>query len=257
MGIQQLKSLKILVIGDYCIDIFKYGHCNRLSPEAPVPVFLYNHEIKTDGMAGNVFNNIKSLKADVELLISNRDTIKERYVDIKSKQHIIRADYEKLSPEISSGLSKLNKYNAIVIADYNKGSVTKDVFKKITDSYDGPIFIDSKKQDLSIYGHKNSIIKINQQEFEKANVPLNCELIVTLGSDGAMKDGIIYPTKKVEVFDVSGAGDSFMAGLVVQYLLTRNFDHAIKFANVCATNVVTKTGTSCIDFEEVKNDLCF
>ena len=37
--IQQLKSLNVLVIGDYCIDQFSYGSCLRLSPEAPVPVF--------------------------------------------------------------------------------------------------------------------------------------------------------------------------------------------------------------------------
>jgi D-beta-D-heptose 7-phosphate kinase/D-beta-D-heptose 1-phosphate adenosyltransferase len=72
-----------------------------------------------------------------------------------------------------------------------------------------------------------------------------------------MKDGIIYPTKKVEVFDVSGAGDSFMAGLVIQFLLTKKFDDAINFANSCASNVVKKSGTAIIDFEEVKDDLRF
>lgn len=257
MDIQRLKLLKVLIIGDYCIDIFKYGYCNRLSPEAPVPVFLYDHETKTDGMAGNVFNNIKSLKVEADLLVSSKETIKERYVDLKSKHHLLRADYEKPLPELVSGLSKLQKYDAIVIADYNKGTITKNVFEKIISEYDGPIFIDSKKNDLSIYKHTNSILKINQQEFEKAKIPSDTNLIITLGSDGAMKDGKIYPTKKVEVFDVSGAGDSFMAGLVVQYLLTKNFDDAIMFANSCASNVVTKTGTAIVNFDEVKSDLRF
>lgn len=257
MDIQRLKSLKILVVGDYCVDIFKYGYCNRLSPEAPVPVFLFDHETKMHGMAGNVLNNIKIFNVKADLLVSNKQTIKERYVDIKSKQHLIRADYELPSPELNSGFSKLEKYDAIVLADYNKGTITKNVFEKIVKQYSGPIFIDSKKQDLSIYSHKNSIIKINQQEFEKAKLPSNTEIIITLGADGAMHNNVVYPTKKVEVFDVSGAGDSFMAGLVIQYLLTNNFNDAIKFANICATNVVKKTGTAIIDFEEVKRDLRF
>lgn len=257
MDIQRLKSLKVLVIGDYCTDIFKYGKCDRLSPEAPVPVFLYEYETKTDGMAGNVCSNIKSLKIDTTLLVSNKETIKERFVDIKSKQHLIRVDYEKQAPELSSGLTRLEKYDAIVISDYNKGTITKNVFEKISKNYDGPMFIDSKKEDLTIFSHQNSIIKINQQEFEKARMPSNTNIIVTLGSGGAMKDGIIYPTKKVEVFDVSGAGDSFMAGLVTQYLLTKNFVDAINFANICASNVVKKIGTAIIDFEEVKYDIRF
>lgn len=256
MDIQQLKLLKILVIGDYCTDIFKYGHCNRLSPEAPVPVFLFDHEIKTEGMAGNVYNNIKALKVQTDLKVSSKEIIKERYVDIRSKHHLLRVDYEKKSPELHMGFS-LKKYDAIVIADYNKGTITKNIFNKIVKNYTGPIFIDSKKQDLSIYNHKNCIIKINQQEFEKANISLIGDLIITLGSEGAMKDGITYPTKKVEVFDVSGAGDSFMAGLVIQYLLTKKFDDAINFANCCASSVVKKSGTAVIDFEEVKNDLRF
>jgi D-beta-D-heptose 7-phosphate kinase/D-beta-D-heptose 1-phosphate adenosyltransferase len=256
MDIQQLKSLKILVIGDYCVDVFKYGHCNRLSPEAPVPVFLFDREIKSEGMAGNVYNNIKALKAQVDLKVSSKETIKERYVDLKSKHHLLRADYEKPSPELQVGF-KLDKYDAIVIADYNKGTISKNVFNNIIQKYNGPVFIDSKKQDLRIYDHENCILKINQQEFEKANISSKSQLIVTLGSDGAMKDGIIYPTKKVEVFDVSGAGDSFMAGLVIQFLLTKKFDDAINFANSCASNVVKKSGTAIVDFEEVKDDLRF
>lgn len=258
MDIQQLKSLKILVVGDYCKDIFKYGFCNRLSPEAPVPVFVFNYETQTDGMAGNVFNNLKALNVNVELLVSNKETVKERFVDIKSRQHLLRVDYEKKPLEIEIDIFKLNIYDAIIISDYNKGSITNSVIKKIISNYSGIVFVDSKKQDLSIFDSEKCIIKINQQEFEKAtNFPKKSKLIVTLGSDGAKMDGIIYPTKKIEVFDVSGAGDSFISGLATQYLLTKKFDDAINFANICATNVVKKTGTSIIDFEEVKDDLCF
>jgi len=258
MDIQRLKSLKVLVIGDYCTDIFKFGTCERLSPEAPVPVFLFQHEIKTDGMAGNVANNLKSLNIDTTLKVSNKQTVKERYIDIKSKQHLLRTDYEVYQSDIILSAENLNKYDGIIIADYNKGSITKNVINYIIKNYTKSIFIDSKKKDLSIFDYKNCIIKINEQEFEKAiYLPKKAELIVTIGEKGALRNNVIYPTKKVEVFDVSGAGDSFISGLTVQYLLNKNIEDAIRFGNCCAANVVKKIGTSVINFEEVKHDLCF
>lgn len=257
MDIQRLQSLKILVMGDYCIDIFKYGSCNRISPEAPVPVFHYNNETKTDGMAGNVYNNIKAFNANVDLLISSKNIVKERYIDIKSKQHLLRVDYESKLPEINVDYNSLIEYDCIVISDYNKGSITNELVKSIINIYKKPIFIDSKKEDLTIFNTKNCILKINEQEFLKAKIFKNSNLIVTLGADGASFDGKLYPAKKVEVFDVSGAGDSFLSGLVIQYLITKNFDQAINFANICAANVVKKSGTAVINLEEIKNDICF
>lgn len=257
MDIQRLKQLKILVVGDYCIDIFKYGSCSRLSPEAPVPVLVYKYETKTDGMAGNVFNNIAALNVAVVLKTSTKEIIKERFIDLKSKQHILRTDYEKaIQPIKTEELYNLQDYDSIVISDYEKGSINSDVIKYLKNNFKGPIFVDSKKKDLSIFS--GCIVKINQSEFEKAiNIPPDLELIVTVGESGAIYKNNIYPTKKVDVFDVSGAGDSFIAGLAVQYALKKDIECAIKFANICAANVVKKTGTAILDFEEVKNDLCF
>ena len=42
--------MKILVIGDSCTDIFRYGEVNRLAPEAPVPVIKPDREISNPGM---------------------------------------------------------------------------------------------------------------------------------------------------------------------------------------------------------------
>jgi D-beta-D-heptose 7-phosphate kinase/D-beta-D-heptose 1-phosphate adenosyltransferase len=257
MDIQQLKQLKTLVIGDYCTDVFKYGSCNRLSPEAPVPVFLYEYEIKSDGMAGNVYNNILSLNLSSNLIISNKDSIKTRYIDSKSKQHLLRADFEKTNKPINiNSFGNLQKYDCIIISDYDKGSIVEENIEYIIENFKGPIFVDSKKNNLSIF--KNCIIKINESEFLKCrNIPKNSELIVTLGERGALYKEEIISVEKVSVFDVSGAGDSFMAGLVAQYLLTKDLKISIKFANICASNVIKKSGTAIIDFEEVKNELCF
>ena len=53
--------MKILIIGDSCTDKFIYGECKRICPEAPVPVFSPINSTKNDGMAKNVFNNLRSL----------------------------------------------------------------------------------------------------------------------------------------------------------------------------------------------------
>ncbi len=257
MDTQRLKSLKILVIGDYCTDVFKYGSCKRLSPEAPVPIFSYEREVRTEGMAGNVYNNLLALKVQTDLIVSNKDSIKERFVDSKSKQHLIRADYEVQNKEIILDC-ELSQYDAIILSDYIKGSIGINTLIGLK-NFDGPIFVDSKDPNLvKFISFKKLFIKINEEERNRLqNAPPNCNFIVTLGDKGAVYKDKIYPTKKVEVFDVSGAGDSFMSGLVVQYLLNRCIEDAILFANSCATNVVSKSGTSIINFEEVKNDLRF
>ena len=59
--------MRILVIGESCRDIFHYGECNRLCPEAPVPVFNPTELIENDGMAKNVQRNLISLGCNSEL----------------------------------------------------------------------------------------------------------------------------------------------------------------------------------------------
>ena len=59
--------MKILIIGESCMDIFHYGICKRLTPEAPVPVFNSTNIIKNGGMAMNVYNNINILVKNVDI----------------------------------------------------------------------------------------------------------------------------------------------------------------------------------------------
>lgn len=261
MDIQQLKLLKILVIGDYCIDIFKYGSCKRLSPEAPVPVFSFEKEIKTLGMAGNVLLNLISLGVNAEIIHSTEDIItKERYVDQRSKHHLLRVDYENKVSPIKIDKKKLKNYDAIIVSDYCKGAINPDNFYEIKSNFSGPIFVDSKNPNLLAYTatSNNVFVKINEEEWNVAKtLPDKDYLIITLGNKGAKYKDKIYPTKQVDVFDVSGAGDTFIAALTSAYCLTKNMKKSIIFANICAANVVAKSGTATVNLEEIKNDLCF
>ena len=69
-------------------------------------------------------------------------------------------------------------------------------------------------------------------------------VIITKGSKGAFyKNQNFSPIKQEKVFDVCGAGDVFLATLVNYFLLTKNIESAIAFANKFASYSVTKSGT--------------
>jgi len=68
-----------------------------------------------------------------------------------------------------------------------------------------------------------------------------------MGSAGCKYKNTIYPVNKVEIKDLSGAGDTFLAGLVFKYLITQDIDLALKFANKCATIVVQQKGVNILN----------
>ena len=63
MDIQQQKLYKILLIGDSCEDIYHFGTCQRISPEAPVPILKKAYEEIRPGMSANVAANLESFGA--------------------------------------------------------------------------------------------------------------------------------------------------------------------------------------------------
>ena len=62
------KNTKVLLLGDIMLDQYVIGKVNRISPEAPVPIFLAEDKKQVLGGAGNVFNNLISLGASTTLL---------------------------------------------------------------------------------------------------------------------------------------------------------------------------------------------
>ena len=72
------------------------------------------------------------------------------------------------------------------------------------------------------------------------------KLIITLGHEGCLFREKIFSVEEVEIKEVTGAGDTFMAGLVAEYIKTKNIEKAIIFANQCATKVVQKRGVNIV-----------
>jgi D-beta-D-heptose 7-phosphate kinase/D-beta-D-heptose 1-phosphate adenosyltransferase len=240
------------LIGDSCIDEYYYGTCERLNPEAPVPILKITNWSVKQGMAANVKNNLEAFNCDIDFMTSGKKSIKRRYIDDRSKQHIVRVDEDKISTPFNPELKSLafNQYDAIVISDYNKGFITYDNVKAIRTIFRGPIFIDSKKTDLQKF--EGCYVKIN--ELESNQILSTCEnLIVTLGANGAKYKNKLFPTDTVEVIDVCGAGDTFLAALSYFYLLTKSIESAIIYANKCASISVQHRGVYTLTKEDLES----
>jgi D-beta-D-heptose 7-phosphate kinase/D-beta-D-heptose 1-phosphate adenosyltransferase len=250
MNTRPPKSFKILLIGDSCIDQYIYGEVKRLNPEAPVPILNFKKTKTSQGMAWNVFNNLEAFGIDVSIVTNKEKIIKTRYIDEKSNQQILRVDEEILCSPMNYEIPK-GHYDAIVISDYDKGFITRDILFKITHDYDCPIFIDSKKTLLPSH---NCYIKINNIEYERLENK-NSNIIITHGDKGAEYDGVFYSAEKVSVYDVVGAGDTFLSALTFGYLKYGTIEKAIPFANKAAAIAVSYPGTYVLTKEDVEN-LC-
>ena len=252
MDTQLHKSYKVLLIGDSCLDVYHFGTCDRMSMEAPVPVMREKYIKTQEGMAGNVKNNLESFGLTVDFITNKQLIKKHRYIDIKTKAHLLRVDEGEVGslPPVSQKIEK-KKYDALVISDYNKGFLPFKICKQITaDFHDVPVFVDSKKKNLECF-HK-SILKINEHEYQHSiNVCPSSETIVTRGDKGASFKGKNFSTKKIVVHDVCGAGDVFLSSLVYNFLETRSLDRAIVYANKLASLSVTKFGTYVLTREEI------
>tara|TARA_B100001094_G_scaffold259344_1_gene259480 strand:+ start:392 stop:1162 length:771 start_codon:yes stop_codon:yes gene_type:complete len=252
---------RVLVVGDSCKDVFIYGDINRLTPEAPVPVFNPIRETSNDGMAKNVANNVEALGSNIFTITNPNSIRKIRYVDKKSNQLVLRVDEhdhcKRIDNILLSGIQNNKchlpilgetRVDAIIVSDYCKGFLTEDDIKWICDNNKN-VFVDTKKK-LGEWIDNCTYLKINSLEYENNEKFLNeyyavmDKTIVTKGNEGCLFKNKIYPTDDVPVKDISGAGDTFLAGLVVEYLKSNDIVKSIEFAQECTTRVVQKHGVS-------------
>jgi D-beta-D-heptose 7-phosphate kinase/D-beta-D-heptose 1-phosphate adenosyltransferase len=250
MDTQPLKKFKILLIGDACIDTYIYGAVHRISPEAPVPVFEPINEITLGGMANNVSKNLKTLGCDVDFL-HGQISKKTRLIDQRTKQHIVRIDQDAISNPIEFDSEIPNVYDAIVISDYNKGTISYDLIEELINAVTIPIFIDTKKTDLARLN--GCYIKINELEYSLLKTLPNSQwLVITHGDQGAEWNGWQCSAQRVEITDVTGAGDTFLAALCYQFLITGEMQTSIEFANRAAGITVQHLGVYAPTLEEIQ-----
>lgn len=204
--VSNFKKARILVVGDLILDEFIWGKAQRLSPEAPVPVVRAERRSFMPGGACNVASNITSLggKSTLTGLVgkdSLADTLfrelKKRKIDTKGiiadkkrqtilktriiaqHQQVVRVDWEDVDGLGEDSVKKLSdfiknnleKFDAIIIEDYGKGVITKDLLKSIKVFSRGKkiITVDPKEEHFSLYKDLEiTAITPNRSEAENA-----------------------------------------------------------------------------------------
>ena len=184
-------------------------------------------------------------------------------MDKKSNQLVLRVDEHDHCDRIDQDLlitiagnrvkafgGDNTKYDAIIISDYCKGFLDEQDIEFICRNNKN-VFIDTKRK-LGEWIENADYIKINSLEYEqnedffKIYDHVFKKTIVTKGNEGCLFEDKLYPTDDVQVKDISGAGDTFLAGLVVRYLETENIIKSIEFAQECTKVVVQKHGVSTV-----------
>lgn len=301
--LEQFRGKKIMVIGDLMMDRYVWGTVNRISPEAPVPIVEVTNEFTRLGGAANVANNLYALGADPipigiigddlegeQLIASMRElhfntdfilkddsrptAVKTRI--IANDQHVVRADREIRSPIGSEMLKKakeavaacLSEADAIIIEDYNKGLLTKELIAAIIDlaqQHQTIITVDPKFDNFFDYQFV-TLFKPNRKETEAAlgiridslesivdackNIlsRLSCQaVLITLGDQGmcfldSNGEFAQIPTKARRVHDVSGAGDTVISTLTLALTTGIDLKEAITLANYAGGVVCGEVG---------------
>lgn len=294
--------MKVLVVGDTILDRYIKGVVERISPEAPVPVLQFEDSEEILGGACNVAVNIRTLSKNKDCQIDYFgfgcqiiiDKLAERGINFKgiaapkdkilqkirytsSNYHLLRVDrgtiydkeYSLLVPKVIKSL-ELDEYDLIVLSDYNKGTLSEELFEYILEKYNKTIIFDLKKYrnwitnlDLS-----NTIIKCNKKEYEENNISIlkysNVKyLIETLGKDGykVMKSFSDSgseeqkPPAKIHgnVVDVVGAGDTFLAGMAASFIDGNGeIFQMTEYGNKAAAIKVQKFGTTTVSYKEIQ-----
>lgn len=202
--IEKFQDIRVLVIGDIMLDRFMYGKVERISPEAPVPVFKFHHEKKMLGGAGNVAANLTSLGVHCDFIgiigkdeagrslsgllsavnvhshllrLADYPTIVKTRL-IAGANHLTRVDQEEILPVITDLLPRykrilthaVKKADIVLISDYNKGLLTPVTTQMIIDicrQFGKQTIIDPKGTDYSKYIGA-TLVKPNLKEFSEA-----------------------------------------------------------------------------------------
>lgn len=318
--IDKIRSTRILVIGDLMLDIYLRGRASRISPEAPVPIVSAECQERIPGGAANVMANLRALGCEVvgagflgnddegkfllnalelmgvgtdSIITTELSTIHKTRV-LANGQHVVRFDFDTDFSQVPEDqrkefvshietLANMRRFDAIVVSDYCKGTITQDVAEAVRRSYSCPVMVDTKPQHKSYFneawcitpnldeakqmvGHWSGDDPFDIARTLKEEMSLR-SIIITLADRGILlidKDNkeVLYdayinvdehdPTQR---FDVTGAGDtviSVFAACVAAGIAERD---AIYAANIAAGIVVSKIGTAPCPYNELEYHL--
>jgi len=315
--IDRFPSTRTLVVGDVMLDHYIWGTVSRISPEAPVPVVNVTKENMLLGAATNVVNNVHALGGKVSVcgVIGHDEagrqlvhmlrvqgihtdglivedgrptTIKTRV--IAHSQQVVRFDRETKVGIERDTHRRIFEYirqqedrglDAIVLSDYSKGVVTKDLVRdivKLARKKGIIVSVDPKVNHFGIYSGVTILtpntkeasigakIEIEDDEslFKAGKLllkRLKCHaVLVTRGEHGMTlfeRGGRVthIPTVAQEVFDVTGAGDTVISTLTLAMAAGAGIVDAARLSNYAAGIVVGVVGTATVKPDELKQKI--
>ncbi|MDD4151664.1 MAG: PfkB family carbohydrate kinase [Candidatus Gracilibacteria bacterium] len=236
---------------------------------------------------GETFKNLlKENNINFFNLNSNFKTItKQRFIENTYNQQMLRVDYEEKINLGKNDIEKIinqiksNNYEIIIISDYNKGVFNEELFKQIqiiSKDKNIKILIDSKPNHYSFI-EDVFLLKPNFKEFSEIigvnidNTDENIEnyglnlaknkksnLVITRGSNGAslieLNGKITHlKTEARQVYDVTGAGDTFISAIASGLLTGYSLENSIILGNKASGIVVGKLGTEKVTKKELFN----
>lgn len=256
--------IKVLVIGDVIVDRYIYGTSERLSPEAPVPIVRHQTTFERSGGAGNLYENLKSLGVDVKLWdLSYPKCIKTRVFCDGHYVTRIDQDYQTDGNESLIAIKSVDfsQYKYVVLSDYAKGVLfeSKKIIAHIN-KFGCKVIVDPKQP--ASYYEGAWLVKPNMKENTEYGFsawPTNWIVTDSKGPVKARIDKVNYTVQpeKVDVNDVTGAGDCFLAAFV--YGLSKNYSYqrCLELATKAATTSVKHIGTYVLKLEDLEDTVVF
>jgi len=212
--LRNISKVKILVVGDIMLDRFIWGKVSRISPEAPVPVVVVEHENHLLGGAANVVNNIHSLGGKVSLcgvvgddetgqtIISllkkigigtdgvfiepgRQTTVKTRIfaqtqqvvrIDRETTDHLKTGTFRDLSEFLKK---KTGEFDGVILSDYGKGLLTGELIRRTirkAKEMKKVVLVDPKPKNFSFYKGATVVTPNTKEAGEGSGIPISDEL---------------------------------------------------------------------------------
>lgn len=313
--IDKFSQFKVLVVGDVVLDHYVFGKVERLNPEAPVPILHAQHDKDMTGAAGNVAKNAAALGAKTTLIgVVGNDEAAKQIIDaakvegyelqavvdharptirkvryLVGSQQMLRVDFEE-THDIEAAIEQklidhiqaaVEGVDAVLISDYAKGVITKNVAEAIVVAAKKrgiPVGADIKPSRAKFVkgidfvspnlkeGHE--FLGLNPLEhgvkkpadiaraiYEKMNtnvfLTLSANGIYVVAADGSNEHVPVEHTP--EVADTSGAGDTAFTTIVLAQLAGASPIEAAQLGNAAGSVVVGKVGSVGLTPQELKN----
>ncbi len=190
-------------------------------------------------------------------------------------------DHYELSPPLVEKLftKAIRAADAVILSDYAKGILSDALVAKVTQLARAAgkfIALDPKPKHSLVFRDLDLITPNKRESLQLAGIELGLHapypaavvcarlhklyqtrnLVITLGEDGMLLSSKgkvlqIVPTAAREVFDVSGAGDTALAALVLALTAGTSLENAVHFSNAAAGVVVGKIGTATVTPKEL------